>query len=141
MKPRYLLDTNVCIEIIRGQQSTLQKRMRVLAVGEIAICSIVWAELELGARLSTKGYARVRAQIEPFLQLPQFVFDRTCAEHHAIIRTALQTQGRMIGCHDLQIAAIALANDLILVTHNTREFARVPGPKFEDWKISSDTTE
>lgn len=71
MTPHYLLDTNVCIEIVRGRHPSIQTRMEALSYGEAAICSIVWAELELGAHLSPKGYARARIPIEIFTLLPQ----------------------------------------------------------------------
>ena len=134
MTARYLLDTNVCIEIVRGRHPALQKRMAALSYGEATICSIVWAKLELGARLSPKGYARARAQIQVFSLLPQWPFDRICAERYAELRADLQRQGQLIGGNDMQIAAIALAHGLILVTHNTREFTRVPGLQLEDWQ-------
>ncbi len=83
MTPHYLLDTNVCIEIARGRHTGIQTRMAALFYGKVAICSIVWAELELGAHLSPKGYARARAQIEVFSLLPQWPFDRASAESYA----------------------------------------------------------
>ena len=60
MNSQYISDTNVCIEIACGHHPGIQKRMAALSYGEGAICSIVWAELELGAHLSPKGYARAR---------------------------------------------------------------------------------
>lgn len=135
MNFQYLLDTNVCIEIARGRHPGIQKRMAALSYGEVAICSIVWAELELGARLSPKGYARARAQIEAFSLLPQWPFDRACAERYAVLRADLQRQGQLIGGNDMQIAATTLAHGLILVTHNTREFSRVTGLQLEDWQV------
>ncbi len=134
MNSQYLLDTNVCIEIARGRHRGIQKRIRALSYGEVAICSIVWAELELGARLSQKGYARARTQIEVFSLLPQWPFDRASAERYAELRADLQRRGQLIGGNDMQIAAIALAHGLILVTHNTREFSRIPGLQLEDWQ-------
>lgn len=135
MTSQYLLDTNVCIEIARGRLPGIQKRMAALSYGQVTICAIVWAELELGARLSPKGYARARTQIEVFSLLPQWPFDRPCAERYAALRADLQHRGQLIGGNDMQIAAIALAHSLILVTHNTREFNRVPGLLIEDWQI------
>lgn len=135
MTSQYLLDTNVCIEIARGRYPGIQKRMAVLSYGEVTICSIVWAELELGAHLSPKGYARARTQIEVFSLLPQWPFDRTSAERYAELRADLQRRGQLIGGNDMQIAAIALAHGLILVTHNTREFSRIPGLQLEDWQV------
>jgi tRNA(fMet)-specific endonuclease VapC len=134
MTPHYLLDTNVCIEIVRGRHPSIQTRMEALSYGEAAICSIVWAELELGAHLSPKGYARARIPIEIFTLLPQWPFDRASAERYAELRANLQRKGQIIGGHDMQIAAIALVHGLILVTHNTREFARIPGLQLEDWQ-------
>lgn len=135
MTARYLLDTNVCIEIVRGRHSGIQKRMAALSYGNAAICSIVWAELDLGAHLSPKGYACARAQIEVFSLLPQWPFDRDSAERYAQLRVDLQRRGQLIGDHDMQIGAIALVQGLILVTHNTREFSRIPGLQLEDWQI------
>lgn len=135
MTARYLLDTNVCIEIVRGRHSGIQTRMAALSYGNVAICSIVWAELELGAHLSPKGYARARIPIEVFTLLPQWLFDRDSAERYAQLRVDLQRRGQLIGDHDMQIGAIALVHGLILVTHNTREFGRIPGLQLEDWQI------
>lgn len=66
--------------------------------------------------------------------LPTVPFDIAAARHFGTVRASLSRQGQMIGPYDLQIAAIALANDLTLVTHNTREFARVPDLRLEDWE-------
>ena len=62
-------------------------------------------------------------------------FDRASAERYAELRADLQRQGQIIGGNDMQIAAIALVHGLILVTHNTREFSRIPGLSLEDWQI------
>jgi tRNA(fMet)-specific endonuclease VapC len=121
-------------KLLGGRHTGIQKRMAALFYSEVAICSIVWAELELGAHLSPKGYARARVQIEVFSLLPQWPFDRASAERYAELRADLQRQGQLIGGHDMQIAAIALVHGLILVTHNTREFSRVPGLRPEDWQ-------
>ena len=67
-----------------------------------------------------------------FVSLP---FDDAAASVYAIIRAHLESAGTPIGPYDLQIAAIALANGLTLVTHNTREFSRVPGLLLEDWEV------
>jgi tRNA(fMet)-specific endonuclease VapC len=134
MISRYLLDTNVCIEIARGRDLGIKTRMATLSYGQVAICSIVWAELELGAHLSPKGYIQARTQIDIFSLLTQWPFDQACAESYAKLRADLQRQGQLIGDHDMQIAAVALVNELILVTHNTREFSRVPGLQLEDWQ-------
>ena len=82
--------------------------------------------------------AQTRAKQQAFLvQFVSLPFDDDAAEVYAIIRARLEAQGTPIGPYDLQIAAIALANNLILVTHNTREFSRVPGLLLEDWELQS----
>ena len=101
MTSPYLLDTNVCIEIARGRLSGIQNHMAALSYGQVTICAIVWAELELGARLSPKGYARARTQIEVFSLLPQWPFDRPCAERYAALRADLQRRGQLIGGNDI----------------------------------------
>jgi tRNA(fMet)-specific endonuclease VapC len=131
---RFLLDTNACIEIVRGRHESIATRIREVGFSELSICSIVWAELLLGAHLSDRGFERVRASLDPFLRLPQFPFDQSAAEHYAEIRAHLQPLGRLIGERDMQIAAIARARDLTLVTHNTDELGRVPGLRIEDWQ-------
>lgn len=131
---RYLLDTNACIEVIRGRREALAERIRTVGFSELSICSVVWAELLVGAHLSNRDFATVRASLEPFSALPQFPFDRVAAEHYAEIRAHLQPGGQLIGERDMQIAAIARAQGLIVVTHNVKEFSRVPGLQTEDWE-------
>ncbi|MDF9392779.1 MULTISPECIES: type II toxin-antitoxin system VapC family toxin [Methylococcus] len=130
----YLLDTNVCIALERGRHAILRQRVAARPLGQMCICEVVWAELLLAAELSG-DYGRARSRIEEFRHLASYPFDRRAAECHAGIRALLQKEGRTIGANDLLIAAIVLANDLILVTHNTREFSRVPGLRLEDWLI------
>lgn len=131
---RLLLDTNTCIEILRGRHESIAARIRQDGFGELSICSVVWAELLVGAHLSNRGFDRVRASLEPFLRLPLFPFDKSAAEHYAQIRAHLQPLGQLIGERDMQIAAIARARDLTLVTHNTNELGRVPNLWIQDWQ-------
>ena len=131
---RYLLDTNTCIRYINGRSATIATRIQALAKNEAVLCSVVVAELIFGAKRSQhpeKTLAKQRQFIDLFHSLP---FDDTCAEHYAVIRADLTTKGTPIGGNDLMIAAIARANNLILVTHNTREFGRVADLKLEDWE-------
>lgn len=132
--PRFLLDTNACIEIIRGRRAPLQARLLRVSRSDLAICSIVWAELLVGARLSNRGYQQERLRLEQFLQLVQFPFEQEAADHYAQIRCHLQPIGLLIGERDLQIAAIARSRALILVSHNIAEFSRVPDLAVEDWE-------
>jgi tRNA(fMet)-specific endonuclease VapC len=98
------------------------------------MCSIVVAELLYGAEKSNNR-SRTRARVErflgPFASLP---FDDKCAAEYGIIRASLERQGRPIGGNDLMIAAIARRHDVVLVSHNQREFERVAGLRLEDWQ-------
>ena len=78
-----------------------------------------------------REHAKLDAFLEPFTSLP---FDDACAKKCAAVRRELERAGQTIGPHDLQIAAVALQHDLTLVTHNTREFARISGLRLEDWE-------
>ncbi|MFM8331697.1 MAG: PIN domain-containing protein [Candidatus Methylumidiphilus sp.] len=135
--PRFLLDTNACIQIIKGRTPSLQARLANRQRSDIAICATVWSELLVGPHLSKRGYAVVRAEIDRFSYFTLIPFDRLEAEHHAEIRAYLQSRGQLIGERDMQIAACARAHGLIVVTHNTHEFSRVPGLNIEDWEIAA----
>ena len=131
----HLLDTNSCVVYLRhGRASALATRLAGAPPGSIVLCSIVVAELLYGAERSVqraKTLAQVRAFCHPFVSLP---FDDIAAEEYAIIRAHLASQGMPIGPNDLMIAAVAKANSLTLVTHNTAEFSRVPALSIEDWQ-------
>lgn len=131
---RWLLDTNVCIEILRGRHAGLKQRLMQKQWRDLSICSVVWAELHCGARLANnpkQEQAKLQAAFGSWSSLP---FDDRAAEAYGAIRALLQRSGQIIGGNDLMIAAIALSNDLTLVTHNVREFSRVPGLSIEDWQ-------
>lgn len=132
--PRLLLDTNTCIEILRGRRPSIAAKVGLHPLDELSICSVVWAELLVGAHLSNRGFEQELARLQPFLRLAQFPFDQAAAEHYAEIRAQLQPLGQLIGERDMQIAAIARARGLTLVTHNTGEFRRVAGLPIEDWE-------
>jgi len=130
----YLLDTNACIRLLNDSSAPLVARFRAEDPSSLRLSAVTKAELLYGARHSTRASANLRLLerfFAPFLSLP---FDDRCAEHYAAIRSELALRGRPIGPYDLQIAATARAHDLILLTHNTREFARVAGLRMEDWE-------
>jgi tRNA(fMet)-specific endonuclease VapC len=130
----YLLDTNVWVVALRHPGSSLVARFQAASPVEIRVCSVVVAELRFGCLRSAKPSANLGALdalLAPYLSLP---FDNAAAEKFAIIRRHLESLGTTIGPYDLQIAAIALANNCALVTHNTAEFSRVPGLIVEDWQ-------
>ena len=101
---------------------------------DIVLCSVIVYELRHGAERSpdpAREHTRLDAFLAPFASLP---FDDVTAQHCATIRHQLERAGRVIGPHDLQIAAVALQHRLIVVTHNTQEFNRVTGLICEDWE-------
>ncbi len=134
----YLLDTNVCISYLNGRSKQIVQRLQSLPVNQVAVCSVVKAELFFGA-MKSQTPAKSLAKQQDFLHLFQsFPFDDQAAEQYGRIRAELAAKGTPIGPNDFMIAAIALAYDVILVTHNTREFSRVPGLKLEDWESQPD---
>jgi tRNA(fMet)-specific endonuclease VapC len=130
----YLLDSNACIRILNGASPPLQRRLRSCSPTEVSLCSVVKAELYFGARKSERQAENLRLVDRFFSVFPSFDFDDRCAEIYGATRNELERSGTPIGPNDLLIAATAIANELILVTHNTREFERVVGLHLEDWE-------
>lgn len=131
----YLLDTNVCIKLLNGDVPTVTQRLAQFKPKQIHLCTIVQQELYFGAYHSTKveqNLAKLLKFITPFKVL---LFDETAAKLAGQIQAKLRGLGTPIGSYDLQIAAIALAQNLTLVTHNTREFGRIAGLVYEDWEV------
>ncbi|MEG5063954.1 type II toxin-antitoxin system VapC family toxin [Microcoleus sp. B3-A4] len=131
----YLLDSNTCIGYLNGRAIGVLQRLQALPSEEVAVCSIVKAELFYGASRSNnpdRSLAQQQDFFNGFISLP---FDDQSAVIYGQIRAQLAASGTPIGPNDLLIASIALANHLILVTHNTREFSRVEGLRLEDWEI------
>ena len=130
----YNLDTNTCIRIINGRSAEARSRLLRVPTTDVTVGSVVRAELRYGAAKSqTPQRTREKQDIflRPFASVP---FDDRAAEAYGRIRAELERVGTPIGPLDMLIAAIALANGLILVTHNIREFSRVTGLKYEDWQ-------
>ena len=130
----YLLDTNVCIHLINQRHRAILKRFRTHVPGDIALCSVVRAELLTVARRSGRIEANLQLLKAFFAPLQSLPFDDDCAEHYSQIHADLLNQGTPIGPNDTLIAAIARAHGATLVTHNMREFGRVAGLKMEDWE-------
>ena len=130
----YLFDTNVCIELLRGDSPQLRATMLSHQPSQIEIPAIVEAELLHGALKSLRVAENLRA-VKAFLnQFAIVPFDSAAAAHYAATRRTLEQAGQIIGPLDLLIAATALAVDGILVTHNTTEFSRFPALRVEDWQ-------
>ena len=129
----YLLDTNICIAIIKKCPAEVKKKLIRTAVGEVAISSIVLAELWYGIELSRKQEEN-RAALHDFLQYVTVLdWPEQAGREYGKIRTHLKRKGTPIGANDLLIAAHAVTLDVVLVSDNKKEFLRVPGLKLENW--------
>ena len=130
---RFMLDTDVCIYLIRRHPPGLLRRLRRHAVGAVGISSISLAELAFGAAKSQQP-ERNHAALEEFV-LPLHVapFDDSAAKFYGGVRAGLESTGSSIGPLDTLIAAHAISLGATLVTHNTREFSRVKGLRLTDW--------
>jgi tRNA(fMet)-specific endonuclease VapC len=129
----YLPDTNAWIAYVNAGASAVKSRFRAHPPTDIMFCSVVKAELLYGAYRSSRRADNLRLLTILFQQFESLPFDDAAADVYGHIRADLAAPGTPIGPNDLMIAAIALVNNLILVTHNTREFARVAGLSLEDW--------
>ena len=130
----YLLDTNVCIHLLNQKHPGILQYFQQHSPAEIALCSIVKAELLYGARHSQRVQENLQLLAKFFAPLVSLPFDDRCAEEAGLIRADLAGQGNPIGPNDLLIAATARAHDAVLITHNSGEFSRVTGLRMEDWE-------
>lgn len=129
---RYLLDTNLCIRVLRDRPAGLRERFNAEASG-LCMSDVVLYELLYGAEKSAKP-AENRTAVERFAaRLTVLSFDSAAAAHAANIRADLERRGAPIGAYDLLIAGHARSRGLIVVTGNLREFNRVEGLRSEDW--------
>ena len=129
----YLLDTNICIALLKGTDQAAVGRLRAADPAQVFLCSVVKAELLYGARKSQQvesNLALLGKFFGPFESLP---FDDRCAELYGMTRALLAKAGTPIGANDLLIASIAQGYDMTLVTRNHEEFRRVPGLRVESW--------
>ncbi len=133
---RYLLDTNIVSYYIRRSSPALETKLSdALKRHSVAISVITRAELRYGQAGMTPEDRR-RSVIDGFfLRLPSLDWDAKTADHYGALKDSFRRQGKPIGEMDTQIAAHALAEKLILVTHNTRHFENVPHLKLEDWMV------
>jgi tRNA(fMet)-specific endonuclease VapC len=131
---KWMLDTNICIDIIKERPRSVLDRFKDHAVGDIGVSVMTLAELEYGVSASRRP-ARNREALDQFVSpLEVAPFDRNATAAYGRLRAALEKKGQTIGSMDLLIAAHAVSLDVRLVTHNSREFGRVPGLKIEDWQ-------
>ncbi len=133
MKPRYMLDTNICIYIAKHQPPEVKVHFERLKPGQLVMSAITYGELSYGASKSRQK-AKAVAQLEELVQdIPAVDLDSRAGQVYGEIRAALEQQGRLIGNNDIWIGAHALAMNLTLVTNNEREFNRIPGLSVENW--------
>jgi tRNA(fMet)-specific endonuclease VapC len=130
----WLLDTNAWIVYLKAPQTPVRARLEKTQPSEVLLCSVVKAELLHGAEKygnRARRLAILEALFAPYASLP---FDDAAAAAYGRIRHELESKGQALGPNDLMIAAIAIANNHTLVTHNTSEFKRVSGLRMEDWE-------
>jgi len=132
----YLIDTNIVSYFVRGVSARLIQRMQVgLDAQDIAISAITRAELRYGLEMMDTLDKR-RRRIDLLLQeLPVLSWSLDAADAFGRLKSHLRRQGNPVGDLDTQIAAHALAEQLILVSHNTRHFENIPGLQLEDWMV------
>ena len=127
-----LLDTNICVYIISAKPAAVLARFQQYRLGDIGLCSVVAAELAFGVAKS--GSARNRQALEMFLApLTILPFDAAAVWAYGDLRADLERRGTPIGSLDTMIAAHALSQQALLITNNTREFAKVPGLQLDNW--------
>jgi tRNA(fMet)-specific endonuclease VapC len=130
---RYLLDTNICIQIIRRKPSELLSRLTALPVGDVGLSTITVAELHVGVQKSRDPARNAEALTMFLLPLEIADFGYAAAEAYGRIRATLEAAGTPIGPLDTLIAGHAVSLNAILVTDNVAEFSRVPGLRIENW--------
>lgn len=132
---RYLLDTNILSDLLRHPAGRAARRLAV--VGEAVVCTSIVVACELRFGAATKGSTQLSERVEALLEsLEVLPLDKDSDRRYAEIRSHLDRLGKPIGPNDLLIAAHALALELVLVTDNVEEFARVPGLSAENWLAS-----
>jgi len=134
---KFLLDANAWIGHLRQTSPAVTARLSQHPAADVVLCSVVLAELPYGVERSSPAHRPANLVLIAGLRqwYASIPFDDPAAEQYGRLRAHLAAHGTPIGPNDLMIAAIALANQLTLVTHNTAEFGRVPALALEDWQI------
>ena len=130
----YMIDTCVCIEIMRGNLNVAKARISEDGFSNYAIPSIVSGELWTGVHKSKRVHENsnlLKNFLEPFEIVP---FDTLSSEKYGEVRAYLETNGSKIGNNDTMIASVALSHNATIITNNIKDFSRVPGLKVECWE-------
>lgn len=130
---KYILDTNICIYLIKKKPISAINRLSKIKITEVGISSITLSELEYGAAKSSNPDKNRVALIGFASLLEIYNYDAKAAREYGIIRADLERSGKIIGAMDMLIAAQAKCLNLTLVTNNEKEFNRIPGLKIENW--------
>jgi tRNA(fMet)-specific endonuclease VapC len=129
----YLLDTNICIYIIKKRPASVLKKFESLSPGDVAISSITLAELYYGIMKSSNPKKNQEALDKFLIPLEILYFDYPATIEYGKIRAGLEKKGTPIGALDTLIASHAKSLNLTLVTNNEKEFERIPDLKIENW--------
>lgn len=130
---KLMLDTNICIAIIKQKPKDILRKFNDYQVGQVCISSVTLAELRYGVAKSQYHQKNQAALDEFILPLEVADFDEAAADYYGRIRAGLERQGTPVGALDTMIAGHALSLNITLVTNNTREFSRVAGLQLLDW--------
>ena len=130
---RYILDTDICIYIIKKKPEQVLKKLAKLASTDIAISAVTLSELIYGAEKSQHKEKNLEALTGFLVPIDILAWDENAAKSTGEIRAILEKSGKVIGPYDLQISGQALSLNLTLVTNNEKEFSRVKGLKIENW--------
>lgn len=132
---KYLLDTCVVSDFIKGDKNTLQ-HIKHNTPSDIAITTITMMEIQYGLQLNAAIAKKIRPILRDFLQPIHILdFNQDDAYHAAMVRGLLKLAGTPIGSYDVLLAGMALSRKLTLITSNTKEFARVDGVVLGDWRV------
>ena len=130
---KYMLDTNICIGLIRQNSPALIDRLIACTPGEVGVSSVTVAELAYGAQKSNQIQQNMKALEQFLLPFELADFDQRASLAYGTIRAMLEREGNIIGAMDMLIGAHALSLEVTLVTNNTNEFQRIQGLKLDDW--------
>jgi len=130
---QYLLDTDICIYLIRRKPPQVVAKFKQQAIGSIGISTVTLAELHYGAAKSQNPEKNTQALEKFLLPLEIRLFDVAASASYGYIRAELERQGNVIGPLDMMIAGHAKSMSATLITNNVREFGRVSGLKIENW--------
>jgi tRNA(fMet)-specific endonuclease VapC len=132
---KYLLDTNVCVDILNRCYPSVTERVRISSPEDLCLSSVVVAELRYGAdRSQRRAENHERVDILT-AEIQCLDFDLAAARVYGRIRSALEAEGTTIGPYDMMIAAHVLSLELTLITDNEKEFRRISELKIENWRL------